>query len=208
MAEIHVERRRPIWPWIVGALALLLIVVGVAWLRTEPARTDAGPAEDPAGPGTGIDSGARGYAVGTSGALPAAIREYVEFSESPTGSSPGREHEYIAEGLRRLTAGLETLVEEPAAADGETRERLERFRRSANRLQQDPTSLEHSQMVRDVFTSAVDLLASPAIQAGNVNDLSELADSIDPGRPLLEQTEPVERFFRESAQALERAARS
>ena len=35
MAEIHIEPRRPIWPWIVGLVALVLIVWAVAAARTE-----------------------------------------------------------------------------------------------------------------------------------------------------------------------------
>lgn len=61
-------------------------------------------------------------------------------------------------------------------------------------------------MVRDVFTSAVDVFESARIDAGDVSRLRATASSISAERPLLDQVDGVRQFFRDSADALERAA--
>lgn len=43
MAEIHVQRRRPIWPWILGVLALAILIWAVASRRTEDGATRLAP---------------------------------------------------------------------------------------------------------------------------------------------------------------------
>ena len=199
MTEIRVERRSPVWPWILG----VILLAGLAWVviagvgDNEPGAEQAvmdRPAE-----GTG-----QGEGVGTSGRIPAAIQEYSAFVEDRSELTPGVEHDYTAEGIRRLSAALGAYVEQ-RANDAETRTRFERFRETADRLQKDPRSGAHAGMVRDVFTSAADVFESARIDAGDVSGLRETASALSTERQLLDQIDQVKQFFRQSADALERA---
>ena len=195
MAEINIEKKRStVWPWILG-LALLLVVGGIA-ITT---MNDDEPVVEQA-------ASQREGAVGTAGgAVPAAVQEYSAFASEPGQASMGRHHEYTAEGIQRLSAALGAVVEQ-RAGDTETRNRFDRFRQSAARLQQDPQSNAHAGTVRDVFTSAIDVFESARIDAGDVSRLRQLATSISADQPLLEQTDTVKQFFSQSADALRRAA--
>jgi hypothetical protein len=83
---------------------------------------------------------------------------------------------------------------EQNANDTETRNRFDRFRQAAERLQQDPQSGAHAGTVRDVFTSAVEVFESSRIDAGDVSRLRQTAASISADQPLLEQSETVKQF--------------
>jgi hypothetical protein len=194
MTEIHIKRRPPVWPWLVGVLLLAL----VAWVAFEALDDDQPTVEQ-----AGVQ---REGTVGTSGAVPAAIQDYSSFVTGQAQPAPGREHEYTAEGIRMLTAALGAFVEQNGN-DTALRSRFERFRQSAQRLQQDPQSGAHADTVRDVFTSAVDVFESGRVDAGDVSRVRDTATSISADQPLLEQTEAVKRFFSQSAELLERAAR-
>lgn len=197
MTEIRVERKAPVWPWIAGLVVLVL----VAWLAfgafgdDEPA-TEQGAIGRPAGEPS---------AVATDEA-PQAVQEYVAFARGTTELSPGRDHAYTAEGIQRLRTALSAHIAQNAN-DPETRTRFERFSEVAERIQKDPSSDVHANVVREVFTSAVDVFESAKMEAGDVTNLRRTASSIVADQPLLDQADRVRQFFRQSADALERAAR-
>lgn len=194
MAEIRIEKRSPIWPWIVGVLVLLV----VGWMAIGALNDEEPVVEQAALQQEG--------AIGTAGAaVPAAVQDYAAFAGESGQPSMGREHEYTAEGIRRLSAALGAFVEQNAN-DTETRNRFDRFRQAADRLQQDPQSGAHAGTVRDVFTSAVEVFESGRIDAGDVSRLRQTATSISADQPLLEQTDTVKQFFSQSSEALQRAA--
>ena len=198
MTEIHIEKRSSPWPWILGILALAL----VAWVAIAAMRDDAADTQYAAV----IDEGQPAGTAGTSGTVPGAVDDYSEFAAEADGLTPGREHEYTAEGIRRLSAALNAVVERNGN-DQESRNRFERFRQSAERLEQDPTSVQHAGTVRDVFMSAVEVFESARVDAGDVSQLRQIASSISADELLLDQADAVKRFFSQSAEALSRAVR-
>lgn len=202
MAEIRIERRPPVWPWIVGILGLVL----VAWLVIGTLGTDRDPVGDPVVAERPVEpAGEPGdRVVGTAGGTLEAVEEYAAFAEQAE-VEPGEDHEYTAEGIRQLTAALAAHVNQNAN-DSRTRERLDRFRQMADRLQRDPGSEQHAGMTRDVFTSAVDVFESARVDAGDVSQLRATAEAVSPDRPLLDQIERVRQFFRQSAKILQSAA--
>lgn len=200
MAEINIEKRSSPWPWIIGALALALVAwVAIAAMRDDEVETQYGAVITE-------EEGRPAGTAGTTGAVPGAVEEYSEFAAEPADLTPGRDHEYTAEGIRKLSAALNAIVERNGN-DPESRSRFDRFRQSADRLERDPQSGQHAGTVRDVFTSAVDVLESSRVDAGDVNQLRQTTSSISADEPLLDQAEAVKRFFSQSAEALMRAAR-
>lgn len=199
MADIDIERKGPpFWPWLVGLLAVLVVV----WIWAAGDRGDEYPTETIAErtPSPGTPAGT----MGTTG----AIDEYVQFAgDTGTGATAetpgmGREHEYTAEGIRKLRAALEALVEQKPNADA--RGRLDGFRQAAERIQQDPTSMQHASQVRDAFTSAAEVIAS--VEGASADQVKATAASISADQPLLDQRDKVHSFFRQSAEAIQQAA--
>lgn len=200
MTEIRVERKAPIWPWIAGILLLILVV----WLAFGAFGDDEPTIEEAA-----IDrpvNPAGDARTGAAGGVPQAVEAYIAFARGTTDLSPGPDHAYTAEGIRRLRDALRAHIEQNANA-ADTRARFERFNEVAERVQKDRGSNVHANVVREVFTSAVEVFESAKIEAGDVTNLRRTASSIAADTPLLEQTDRVREFFRQSADALERAAR-
>lgn len=96
MTEIRIKRQPPMWPWILGVLGLALVAWVLIALMTGP---------DPAGEQAVLQRPVEGTGeqpTGTTGRVPPAVQEYAAFAEEPEQLSPGREHEYTSEGIRRL----------------------------------------------------------------------------------------------------------
>lgn len=210
MAEIDIQEKRgtPIWPWILGIIALL-VLVGVIWavMQTGDDR-DAAPMgadtvlapEDTLAPAADREDG--------------AVADYLEFSRQPDEADVdmGRQHQYTEEGLQQLVAALDEVIRRDTVGQQPLEERLDLVRERAERITEDPASPEHSGQVREAFTEAAALIEAvrdrrapdqPAVDQ-HVDATRDAAESIDPGTPLLEQRETVHRFFRESAEALDR----
>lgn len=212
MANIDIQRKGPtIWPWLIGLLAVVVVV----WIwaaaaddtddTDQPIAVAPPPGAAPAGT-TGTTPGTTGATPGTADAPGGAISDYLEFAGAPglPAGTPemGKDHEYTAEGIRKLGAALQDLVERRPGV--ESQQRLDRFRESAQKIQQDPTSAGHADRVREVFTTAADVVAS--VEAGAGDTLRQAATAIDGSTPLLEQREQVRTFFRQSAEAIQRLA--
>jgi hypothetical protein len=216
MAEIRVERKRAVWPWILLALVLLALIVWLFFLgdRDAPEPTDVVPAppvgeasQAPAEPApatvpdTQSEAGQRPEAV-------SAFLTFVEERNAEQSASPA--HEYTAAGLHRLADALNAIAEsdpgQEATASAELQE-LETVRAQAEAMQKDPQSLQHADQAREAFSSAAsamqNLQKSRFPQLGEqVGGVQEAAAGVDPKRPLLEQTEAIEQFFQRSAAAL------
>jgi hypothetical protein len=211
MAEIDIQKKEgtPVWAWIVGLIALLL-VVGVIWavMGNDDDRTDTRVGQDTVS-AVG-DTAARADRAQTNGAVAA----YLEFSRRPAqvDAEMGREHEYSETGLRRLVAALDQVVRSDTIGQQPLEQRLDRVRERADRITRDPESLEHANWVREAFTEAASIIedvrdqraTGDAALDGHVQATRAAAESINPGTPLLEQRDAVHRFFSESAEALDR----
>lgn len=164
--------------WLIVAIALLIVslaaVHGDALDRTE-------------------------NAVGTSGASDrGSIDAFVQFakesqvSDRDTLPPVGVRHDYTAEGLRLLAAALTALGSDPTVATT--------MRAAADQITDNPFSLGHASVVHESFSVAARELGR--MVPADAVQLRELANSIRPGRPLIEQTTQVRRFFETAGDAV------
>lgn len=190
MADINIVRKPPIWPWVATAAALLLVVGLIVWAASQ--------ADEPQFAGRSAEPGAQG----TSGAESPAIRDYLQFAgvigngEAP---EPGREHEYTAEGLRKLAAALQVLEREQGGVG--RADAAAEIRSRAEQIQREPASPRHANAVRDAFMLAAQAMPGDA-------DLQQRAQAISAQQPLLEQTDAIRDFFKASGEAVQEAARN
>ena len=202
MAEIHVQRKNPgAWVWIVGILALLLVLWAAAALRDDN-ETQTAVVTLP-----GTDEAATTRPSATGDAPSAAVAAFLTFADAPPDA--GATHEYSADGIRRLTAALSAIVGD-GPETSRMREEFADFRQKADRIQADPQAMRHANQVRDVFTSAAAVMST--IQqdrwsgsAGMTDDIRQVqsaAEAVKGDRPLLEQTREVTAFFDEAADVI------
>lgn len=204
MADIKIVRKTPaIIPWLVGlGLVVLVLAIWIGWDRNLSPESDGGVT--PAGTAGIADDAMSGRR------LPEEVAAYQSFVESSGAAAVGLSHDYASTGIRRLSAALRAVAAPEMSTNAELSQRLSMFQQKADRLQTDPQSSGHANIVKEVFVSAVDVMASmeESRSSGSnavknrIADLRQLAESIDAGRPLLDQNEQVTRFFNQSAETL------
>lgn len=205
MAEIHIERHeRSIWPWVLGLLVLALLAWWLLSMRNDAADNDVA-VETPAGalvdsvPGTG---------VGTREAAPAAVNEFLSYTEqNRAGTAADSTHNYEAEGMRRLAAALDELADRDTIGGVALDARISALRNRADALQRDWRSTEHARHTRAAFDSAAALVEGMQQQRFNniateASQLRQAASGVSPDRLLLQQTAEVQRFFQRAADAV------
>lgn len=126
----------------------------------------------------------------------APVEEFIDFATAGPEEGPpvGVEHDYTAEGIRKLAAALRVLVSE---SGGTATDELAHFDEQADRLGRDRRSHEHADIVRSVFTAAASRLV--AITSKDPPELQRAANAIDPRVPLLQQQGRLRQFFRIAA---------
>lgn len=209
MAEIKVEHKennnKPIWPWIVGILLLLLVVWGlVEFFQTDEeeymaTREVVAPVETESAPET--------MQMSERDAGP--VNNFVSFVEEDEESPEmGLDHNYTSEGIERLSVALAALADENAPDDVEISQKKESMQQSADRIQQDPESLQHANIIKETFMEATSLMESIQQHSfpdreSEVEDVRSAAEELDVETPTLEQEEKVKDFFRNASDALQ-----
>ena len=201
MAQIEIqEKKRSVWPWVLAALLLALLAWWLLSRGNDTAddgvvtETGSGIVADP----VATDAGAT--------ATPAAVGAFLTYVEqSGTRGEMGLNHEYTADGLRRLADALAAL-NTGAGADG-LNEQLAQIRTRADALQREASSTRHAELTRDAFTTAADAVETlqerrfPALSSHS-DALDEAAGAVQPGTQLLEQRQAVHGFFERAATAI------
>lgn len=137
------------------------------------------------------------------------ITAYRAFAASP-GMQPSPSHEYTAVGLEHLAEAMYAVADIHAVRNDALTDQRKMFLEKADGLRADRTSRHHADIVKVVFTSAVDTLEylqrasrldSPLLRE-HIADLRQVAHDVDAGEPLLRQQTRVRQFFEGSAEVL------
>ena len=200
MAQIEIqEKKRSVWPWVLVALLLALLAW---WLLSQGDDVDDGVVTET---GTGIVADPVAGDVGPT-AAPAAVGAFLTFVEQAgTRGEMGLNHEYTADGLRRLADAL-AAFNTGEGADA-VNERLTQLRARADALQREASSTRHAELTRDAFAAAAAAVETlqerrfPALSS-QADALVESAGQIQPGTLLLEQRQAVHGFFERAATTL------
>lgn len=204
MAEIEVQRKRPpLWPWLLGTLAVVLVIAFIVGTRTEPepvVTESPAPVVPPSG------------TTGTPVARSAEVTAFLAFSEDPVRPTPSPSHEYTADGIRRLRAALETIIQHQSGMAEAVRDELAAFRASADQIQEDPSATNHAERVREAFTTAASLMSRLGNERWSgdteleqsIAQVRAAAERVEGDRPLLAQIDAVESFFDHAAEVLRR----
>lgn len=204
MAEIQLERKEKggNWLWILLVLALLALLAW--WLLSRRGDDDR---IVPTADTTAVMDTARGSGATIAGA-PSEVNDFLRFVEDNRARSEmGRDHEFTADGIRRLAAALGAMAANDSAGAVALRPRVDSLRAQADSLQRSAESGQHSAQTRRAFDRSVSLMDAmqqrrQGSAAGPVNELRQAAQAVQPTRQLLEQRAEVQRFFERAADAI------
>lgn len=186
MADIHIERKRPIWPWILLGLAVLAIILWLIFAREERREPDmvgtAPPppaAVEPVPPSPGVVPDP-GVAPLPETVQPPAAVPPPGLSEVPPASLAGAPeqvnqflrynqdlrarqaaditHDYTADGLRQLSGALAAIAERDKIADVEVEKQIQLLRGRADSMQKEALAAKHAEQAREAMLGAVTLM--------------------------------------------------
>lgn len=215
-----------LWPWLLAlALAAVLVWVAVSagdlWGPPEAAdpATEAITQEDPPQlepPGQQPATGAAAEdVVGRTEQMRAAVRQYEDRCASRLEPAAGEGLGDVITGcVERIAVALDAVVASDTVGQVVIDDRLEQFRDQLERLQSNRPDARAAP-TRDLLQSLTEALAVIAEERypetlgdqGAAQDLRNATRTLDAGRPLAEQEEPVRRFFQAAAGLLSAMAR-
>ncbi len=234
MAEIRVEERKdkkPIWPWILGALLLIGLIWGITQMgdkdrnvvaddRTEQTTTDnttTAPLQEDR-----VSDDAAAYGANT------AVQEYIMFAEqrsdnngtlstdnaNNSNANNAANTDYVREGLQKLSAALHSLASGQgtqatgtqatgANNDADIQRRVETFQQSANQLQQNAqaSSLRTAFMEAAAIMESIKQSSYPNNDA-DIDDVKSAAEEIEANETVANQRGDIDKFFEASSEAL------
>lgn len=208
MAEIDIqERKGSLWPWVIGLLALVLVVwVGMEMLGTDDeefAATTPGM-EQPAYPTL------QPAPPATAGSAPAEVERFEQECAMQTGAQMSQDHEHTQTCIRHMTAALDAVVQRESVNDAPLSQQLEQYRTRAAQLTSEPASQEHSVQLDQIFDDVAGLIArmgegragTGQSLAGSAERVRQAADAFSAEGTVLDQQDEVTAFFREVSNAL------
>lgn len=202
MAEIKIKKKSPIWPWILGILAVLLILFLVFFTDDDDDVAD-GLSDDTTEMVTDdVNQSMDNQTYVVSDAAMSEISEFTTFVSKD--AEMGLEHAYSHAALNKLIEATESIANSlnvDISAD------LETARKNAESITDDPLDLTHADKIKNAGSIVVNGLKTIQSQRfpnmeSHTADVQNALMAITPGTKTLEQTAAVKNFFDKAAQLL------
>ncbi len=208
MAEIHIEKKKkPIWPWILGALLLAVVI----WIVVDSTNSKDDSQRQVVTTQTTRQQ-EDFYTDQQEIQNTDAVDDFINFvQEGNAREDMDIDHEYTAEGIRLLSVALNDVVNQLGVDDVNMQQKKENLNRKADQIQKNPTSTQHADTLKSAFISSAEIMSNiqkehfPNLNS-QVNNISETAQAIDPNTQTLNQKHNVKAFFSSAAQALHEMA--
>ena len=204
MAEIGIEKKKPIWPWIILVLVILAILYFLVFADDDDDNMEENNTEQVEDT-TAWENQARdttsAWDTENNGQ---AVSGYISHVGDKTRM--GIDHEYTNNALLQLINAVQAKARENNVnIDAD----IQQIRQDAEEITQDPMATDHADKIKDAGTRLADALEK--IQQEKFPDLSQdvqevknAAQQIEPSTLTLEQKEDVNTFFDEAADVLQK----
>lgn len=192
MAEIKIEKKKPVWPWVLAGIILVALLIFYF------ANDDNDEAVRNTEQETELSD------VNTMDRNNSAVVAYVQFVDEEQGRM-GEDHEYTQEAFHKLTEAVRTLAQEKGH---DIRADLDQAEQAADEITNDPAATNHAQHIKsaaDALTRAMTNMQQayyPDLE-DDAQELMNATENIDPGQQTLEQKDAVKSFFDQSAELIE-----
>ncbi len=205
MAEIKIEKKTPIIPWLLGLLLLLLIGAGIyfGFRVDDNVETEVVANEVPENEILPEENNTE------TTTLPAEVNTFVMFAneENPyTDAQMDIHHEYTANALRHMGDALEALANKKGMAEQMNIESLHKnLDTAADEIQKNWKETDHADHIRNAFLQVSGALNQ--LTDGSINEsLKKEAKDIDPNTLTLEQKADVKDFIDKAASVMKKIA--
>ncbi len=205
MAEIKIEKKSPIWPWIL----LLLGIIAAAYLlffyedhseTNNVVENEVEMVQDE----TETNDNQDAYAVdtGLNQEADKSISEYRDYLA--THAEMGINHEYSHNALDHLIRATDAVA---ASFNVDIEADLAMAKEQAGSITDDPYEVDHADKIKKVGQTVVQALKKiqmqhfPDLQAAS-DELENTVSEIKPGTQTLEQKTAVKNFLNEAAELL------
>lgn len=205
MAEIKIEKKKPIWPWIL-LVAVILALLYFFFLNNDNDDVDDVSDNDiemvTDDVNVQTDNSIDDNTIMLSERAASKISEYTTYISDE--SKMGIDHEYSNGALLELIDATEAVAN---SWDVNIDADLEEARANATSVLEDPLEVDHADKIRNSGSIIAMAIAKIQVQKfPNMNDsAAELQNSvmdIVPGTKTLEQKEAVKRFFDQAGEIL------
>jgi hypothetical protein len=204
MAEIKIEKKKPIWPWVLIGLLILAVILYFVIAEdddddpmeeenTEQAVTPM-ETEDDTKTATWEDDKLSGDE---------SVSKYL--THIGDKEKMGIDHEYSNEALKYLINALENRAEE---ANIDTEVEIQELKSNLREIKENPQSITHANTINEVGTKIVDLMEKTQREkfpniAQDVQEVRTALQNIEPSTPTLDQKDAVNSFYKEAGDVLE-----
>lgn len=196
MAEIRVEKKSPMWPWIL--IGLIILAVILYFVLSDDSNGDTDRTTTTTTEQTDQDRTRRDSPVNNQ-----TVAAYVTFVQD-SDREMGLDHEYSNEALKRLTEATKAMADE---VNVDVERDLSVVRSNAQEIQQDPFETTHANKIRASAEKLSDALMT--IQREAFPNLSNQASAvrnsameINPEELALDQRDAIKSFYDRAADLL------
>lgn len=196
MAEIKIEKKKPVWPWILlGVLIIALLIWFIGRDDDEDQEEIMEDVTEQVDTTDQIDN--------DKSDSPEALEMYTDYIRKGEDKM-GLDHEYTHQAFTHLIKALEETAE---ANNYDLQQDLDSVNVKIDRIQRDPMSLNHANLIKDGFQSISNVFTNmqqakfPDLD-GEVAQLQQYANNLNVNKKTLEQKNIVKGFFDEAEQLL------
>lgn len=199
MAEIKIEKKSPIWPWILLAVAVIVVLFLVLSNNGDSEEAED-IQEDRIEQGFGGTTDVRRAVINNS-----AVVAFVSFiNDDP--DSMGLDHEFTNEALLKLTNATSAMADE---IDYDIQKDLDEVRTHADKITKDPFETTHANSIRlsaEILANVLHNIQQKAFPnlASEADIVIKSVSAIELEALTLDQKGDVKNFFRKSAELLEK----
>lgn len=194
MTEIKIEKKAPVWPWILIGLVIAALIYFFAFRDTDD---NIIPIED----NDTTEEETIGILENNSG-----VEEYISFMKNTDRSDMGLDHEFSNEALLLLADAIDAMASE---ANVDLNENFKNVRDNAGQITEDPLSGDHADHIKEsASTLAMELETIQKAEypelSNEIASLKNASASIEPEVLTLDQKKSVLSYFDKAADILEK----
>lgn len=192
MAEIKIEKKTTVWPWILLAIiAIALLVYFLGFRNNDDQDNEV------------VQNSTYTDTSTTPARTEGPVQAYIQYVQE--GQTMGLDHNYTNGALQRLTDAISAKANEIGY---DVKADLGKVKEHADHITKDPFETTHAKSIRnaaDILSNAMQNMQQskyPGLQ-GQMQEVRNAATSIDPGKLTLDQRDAVKNFFQQSSQLLQ-----
>ena len=200
MAEIKIEKKKPIWPWIILVLVILAILYFLVFADDDNEEVEDVNTEQIEEEETTWEEEAD--TTWQEQANTGAVAGYLSYVADE--SRMGVDHQYTNNALIELMNAVQAKADSmnyDISAD------MQQVRQQAQKIQQDPAALTHANTIKDAGMQLANILQNMQEEefpqlSSDVEEVKTAASNIDGSKQTLNQKDQVNKFFNEAADVL------